>query len=133
MKRLKKLLLAVVLLPALLLLGCVAWEVYGMCANYIATARQTQQLQAELARCIDDFGLIEVYSETGNLSGTGNHVECASKITFSTGLIEDEIADAMAEYCAARHAGWGIGQTEDGAWWFSMDTAAPFPDNIEGH
>lgn len=133
MKQLKKLFLAVVLLPALLLAGCAAWEVYGLCANHAATARQTQQLQAELARCIDDFELIEVYSETGNLSGTGNHVECASKITFSTNLTEDEIADAMAEYCAARHAGWGVGQTEDGAWWFYMDTSAPFPDNIEGH
>lgn len=133
MKRLKKLLLAVVLLPVLLFAGCVAWEVYGLCANHAATARQTRQLQAELARCIDDFGLIGVDSETGNLSGTGNHVECASKITFSTGLTEDEIAAAMAEYCAERHAGWGIGRTEDGAWWFYMDTSAPFPDNIEGH
>lgn len=133
MKHLKKLLLAVVLLPVLLPLGCVAWEVCGLCANHIATARQTQQLQAELARCIDDFGLIDVVSETGNLSGTGNHVECASKITFSSNLTRDEIAAAMEEYCAARHAGWGIGQTEDGAWWFYMDTAAPFPDNIEGH
>ena len=133
MKQLKKLLLAALLLPVLLLAGCVAWEVYGMCANHAATARQTQQLQAELARSIDDFGLIGVDSETGNLSGTGNHVECASRITFSTGLTEAEIADVMAEYCAARCAGWDIGQTKDGAYWFSMNTSAPFPDNIEGH
>lgn len=133
MKQLKKLLLAAVLLPMLLPAGCVAWEVYGMCANHAATARQTQQLQAELARCIDDFGLIGADSETGNLSGTGNHVECASRVTFSTGLTRDEIADAMAEYCAARHADWDIGQTEDGAYWFYMSASAPFPDNIEGH
>ena len=104
-----------------------------MCANHAAAARQTRQLQAELTRRIEGITVVDARSETGNLSGTGNHVECASVVLFSAELTQGEIESAMAEYCAAQDAVWAVKQTGEGVWRFYMERPAPFPDNIEGH
>ena len=46
---------------------------------------------------ISGIEIIDVNSETGNASGTGNHVECMSMITFSTEMSESEIQAVMPE------------------------------------
>lgn len=133
MKWLKRTGVAILFLPFLLIVGVIAFEILGMCVNHAATNRQTKKLQAELTEGIADIEIIHVDSETGNSSGTGNHVECMSTIIFSTEMKESEIEGIMAaqydfddECCAIR-------KEEDRTYSIYLETAAPFPDNIEGH
>ena len=73
-----------------------------------------------------------MYSETGNTSGTGNHVDCLSVITFSSKQSLAEIKDCMSEYYVWDD-GCFVEEKEDGSYQFYLNTSAPFPDNIEGH
>ena len=71
-------------LPIALIAVWVLYEIFGMCINHIATKNQTNTLRTNLESEISDIEIISVYSETGNTSGTGNHVDCMSLIMFST-------------------------------------------------
>jgi len=104
-----------------------------MCVNHIATKQQTDMLQANLEKQIPDIEIVGVYSETGNTSGTGNHVECLSSILFSTEMQESEIKDSMAEYYEFDEWSCYLTKTEDGHYLFYLNMSAPFADNIEGH
>ena len=98
MKWFKRIGMAILFLPFILILGVIVFEIVGMSVNHAATDRQTKKLQANLTEGISDLEIINVNSETGNSSGTGNHVECMSTITFSTEMNESEIQGAMAAY-----------------------------------
>ena len=124
---------AVLLLPVLLIGLFVLYELFGFCANHAATRRQTDQLQANLEREIPDLEILEVYSETGNTSGTGNHVDCLSSITFSTGLTEAEIKSRLSAYYEYGEWTCFVEQTGERTFRFYLNTSAPFPDNLEGH
>lgn len=104
-----------------------------MCVNHMATWKQTVSLQADLEREISDIEVISVYSETGNTSGTGNHVDCLSSIVFSTEMEKTEIEDRMSKDYA--FDGWSsyVDQADDGYYTIYINTSAPFADNIEGH
>lgn len=86
-----------------------------------------------LENAISDIEILSVYSETGNTSGTGNHVDCLSSITFSTEMQETEIEDCLSEYYV--FDGWScyVDKTDNGNYIISVNTSAPFADNIEGH
>ena len=133
MKWLKRSGAAVLLLPFLCSISFILYEVFGMCINHIATERQTAELRSNLESVIQDIQIISVSSETGNTSGTGNHVDCLSSITFSTQMQESEIKDSMAEYYELNEWSCYITKTEDGLYLFYLNTSAPFADNIEGH
>lgn len=133
MKWFKRIGIAVLFLPFIFISGMIVFEIFGMCVNHAATDRQTKELQCDLEDNIPDMKIIDVFSETGNLSGTGNHVECLSVITFSTGLTEDEIVKAMSEYYDLNQESSFIEHKEDGCYTIYLETSAPFPDNIEGH
>ena len=133
MKWLKRTGAAVLLLPFLCSISFILYEVFGMCINHIATERQTAELRSNLESVIQDIQIISVSSETGNTSGTGNHVDCLSSITFSTQMQESEIKDSMAEYYELNEWSCYITKTEDGLYLFYLNTSAPFADNIEGH
>lgn len=133
MKWLKRIGAAVLLLPFICIISFILYEVFGMCINHIATERQTAELQNNLESVICDIQIISVSSETGNTSGTGNHVDCLSSITFSTQMQESEIKDSMAEYYELNEWSCYITKTEDGLYLFYLNTSAPFADNIEGH
>lgn len=133
MKWLKRTGAAVLSLPLICIISFILYEVFGMCINHIATERQTAELQNNLESVICDIQIISVSSETGNTSGTGNHVDCLSSITFSTQMQESEIKDSMAEYYELNEWSCYITKTEDGLYLFYLNTSAPFADNIEGH
>lgn len=124
---------ALLSLPFILIAAFISYEVFGMCANHISTSKQTRSLQMDLQKEIPDIKIISVYSETGNTSGTGNHVDRLSSIIFSSEMPETEIEDRMSKYYALD--GWScyLRRTDDGHHMIYLNTPAPFPDNIEGH
>lgn len=104
-----------------------------MCINHIATEKQTKTLQMNLENEISDVEIVSIYSETGNTSGTGNHVDCLSSIIFSTEMQKTEIEDRMAKYYVFDEWSCYINKTDDGNYMVYLNTSAPFADNIEGH
>lgn len=120
-------------LPIALVIVWVIYEIFGMCINHIATKEQTNTLRRNLEREISDIDIISVYSETGNTSGTGNHVDCLSFIIFSTQMQETEIEDCMSKYYVFDEWSCYVDKTDDGYYKIYINTSAPFADNIEGH
>lgn len=133
MKRGKGIGIMIILMPFILIAAVILYEMVGMCVNHAATDRQTNGLQADLTENIPDITILEINSVTGNASGTGNHVECMSTITFSTKMTENEIKEAMSEYFASDNKYCMIKKEEESCYSFYVETSAPFPDNIEGH
>ncbi|MDE7202271.1 MAG: hypothetical protein K2O91_10315 [Lachnospiraceae bacterium] len=133
MKVLKRIGLVILSLPIFLIVFFILYEIFGMCVNHMTTRHQTDQLQANLEKEISDFKIVEVYSETGNTSGTGNHVDCLSAITFSTEMQDMEIKNSMSKYYHFDEWDCFVTKTEDGNYLFYLNTSAPFRDNIEGH
>lgn len=133
MKALKKTGIVLLFLPILLIVLFILYEIFGMCINHMTTKTQTDELQKNLKTEISDIQMIDVYSETGNTSGTGNHVDCLSSITFSTEMQEAEIKNRMSKYYQFNEDSCYVTKTEDGNYLFYLNTTAPFADNIEGH
>ena len=119
--------------PIALVVVWVLYEIFGMCINHIATNEQTNTLQTNLESEISDIRIISVYSETGNTSGTGNHVDCMSSIIFSTEMQETEIEDCMSKYYVFDEWSCYVNKTDDGYYKIYINTSAPFANNIEGH
>ena len=87
-----------------------------------------QKKQKLKGRKHEEATIVDAHSFTGNTSGTGNHVECESKVTFNSDMAEDEvdrIFDAKYKYREL--------ENEDGSYIITVYGDAPFPDNIEGH
>ncbi len=133
MKWLKRLGITVLLLPTILLVIWGLYEVYGMCVNHMTTEEQTRTLQANLETEISDIEIVSVYSETGNTSGTGNHVDCLSLIIFSTEMQKNEIEDRMSKYYVLDEWYCFVNKMDDGNYTIYINTSAPFVDNLEGH
>ncbi len=133
MKYLKRIALVLISLPLVLTGIFIFYEVFGMCANHLATQRQTRQLVAVLETEVPDIEFIDIHSETGNTSGTGNHVDCLSSVIFSTGMRQSDLEDELFQHYAYDEWSCFLKQTEDGCYRFYLNTSAPFADNIEGH
>lgn len=133
MKWFRRIGMTILFLPFILILGVIVFEISGMCVNHAATDRQTKKLQADLTEGISDIEIIHINSETGNSSGTGNHVECMSTIKFATEMTQSEIEGAMSAYYDFDNECCVIRKEEDEAYSIYLETTAPFWDNIEGH
>lgn len=133
MKWIKYICITIISLPFILIIFFVLYEIFGMYVNHYATHRQTRRLQANLEKEIEDIKIIDVYSYTGNISGTGNHVECLSVITFSTSVDENKINEIMSKHYNFGNQNCSLERTAEGIYSFRQETSAPFPDNIEGH
>lgn len=133
MKWLRRLGIVILFLPIILAAFWGIYEIYGICINHMTTREQTRTLQMNLEREIFDIEIINVYSETGNTSGTGNHVDCLSSIIFSTEMQEPEIEECLSKYYEFDEWSCYINKTEDGNYTIYINTSAPFADNIEGH
>lgn len=133
MKLIKRTGLALLFLPVILILIFILYEFIGMCVNHSATRQQTMKLRTNLENAILDITIVDVYSETGNTSGTGNHVDCLSAVTFSTKMQESEIKNSMSEYYEFDEWSCYIDKTDDGNYLFYLNVPAPFENNIEGH
>ena len=133
MKWIRKILISLCILPFLLIAALVLFEVFGMCVNHIATARQTNRLKKVLEKEIGDVEIIDIYSVTGNTSGTGNHVDCMSVATFITAKQQTEIENILSGYYELNEWSCFVTRSEAGDFTFCLITSAPFRDNIEGH
>lgn len=133
LKHLKKIALAIIALPLLLTGILFLYEIFGMCVNHLATKSQTKRLTAVLEAEVPDVVLLEIYSETGNTSGTGNHVDCLSEVIFSTGMQQADLEKKLYQHYGYDEQGCFLSQTEEGYYRFYLNTSAPFADNIEGH
>ncbi|MCI9336422.1 MAG: hypothetical protein HFH93_02595 [Lachnospiraceae bacterium] len=133
MKWIKRFGIVMLSLPIALAVVWVLYEIVGMYINHITTKEQTNTLRTNLESEISDIEIIHVYSETGNTSGTGNHVDCLSSIIFSTEMRETEIEECMSKYYV--FDGWScyVNKTDNGYYIIYINTSAPFADNIEGH
>lgn len=125
MKWLKRFGIAVLTLPFALIIIWGLYEVFGMCVNHLTTKEQTRTLQTNLENEISDIEIVSVYSETGNTSGTGNHVDCLSLVIFSTKMQDAEIEERMSKYYVLDEWSCYVNQTEDGYYTFSINTSAP--------
>jgi hypothetical protein len=98
-KRIKPLLIGAgvtcVAIPILLIAFWIVIEIVGVFANHAATDKQTRNLRNVIIHEIDDAQIIDEYSETGNTSGTGNHVDCLSRITFKSGKDSETISKSF--------------------------------------
>jgi len=133
MKWIKRFVAVIIGLPVALVIIWGMYQAFGMYVNHNATREQTKTLQMNLESEISDIEIISVYSETGNTSGTGNHVECLSSITFSTEMRETEIEECLSEYYVFDGWNYYLDKTDDGYYIIYINTSAPFADNIEGH
>jgi hypothetical protein len=120
--------ITIVSIPVLLLALFVVIEVVGSIANHAATNKQTNELTAYIEKSIEDASIIDTYSFTGNTSGTGNHVECESMITFNSDMSEDDVNHIFEVRYKYREL-----EKKDGSYVITVYADAPFPDNIEGH
>ena len=94
MKALKKIGIGLILLPLILIVIYILFELVGMCVNHISTDRQTDKLQSTLSAAVSDIDIINAESWTGN-TGNGNHVECVSEVTFTSTMGVEDIAAAF--------------------------------------
>lgn len=159
MKVLKGIGLVVVCIPVLLVALFVAYELVGAAVNHAATAAQTERLKKTLRAELPSAEILDAYAETGNTSGTGNHVDMLSVVLFRTEAGELEIAEklkdgldwdggegrwvAQAAAIQAEHErdGYafsfldGLACPEDLEHCYILywNESAPFADNIEGH
>lgn len=133
MKWVKRFGIVMLSLPIALPVVWALYEIFGMYINHITTKEQTNTLRTNLESEISDIEIISVYSETGNTSGTGNHVECLSSITFSTEMRKTEIEECMSKYYVFDGWNYYLNKTDDGYYIIYINTSAPFADNIEGH
>ena len=65
MKWLKRLGVALLCLPVMLVVVFVIYEIFGMCMNHIATKEQTDTLRGNLENEISDIEIVNVYWKPG--------------------------------------------------------------------
>ena len=130
MKKSFKSMLAIFAIPLLL----IGYEVLGIIVNHTATGIQTNRLRHNIVDTFPDTEIISVKSETGNTSGTGNHVDCLSCITFTSDLSLSEVQDKLSSTYDWSDLSCYVNETTTkGQYLFFLRKRAPFVNNIEGH
>ena len=137
-KIVKRTMKVVICIPLVLIILVIAFEIIGMIVNHIATGMQTRELKNMIKTELTSAEIIDTYSETGNTSGTGNHVDMLSEILFSTDDSLDEIESKLQDNLEFDEWSCWIeevdipGQTGQ-CYLLYVNESAPFADNIEGH
>ena len=130
MKVLKNVFIGILAVPLLLII----YEVFGMIVNHSTTGIQTNNLRRDIVDAIPNTRIIAVESQTGNTSGTGNHVDCLSCITFSSDLSLSEVEEKLSNTYEWNDLNCYVEETDvAGEYLFFLRKRAPFADNIEGH
>ena len=115
-------------------LAFIVFELAGMIVNHISTAVQTSCLRSDIVDAFPKAEILSVESETGNTTGTGNHVDCLSCITFSSDLSLSEVQEKLSGTYEWNDLGCYVNETDTaGVYCFFLRKRAPFPNNIEGH
>ena len=128
MKTHKKVLISILAVPLLLIF----FEVFGMIVNHASTGIQTNRLRREIIDTIPNTEIISIESETGNTTGTGNHVDCLTRITFTSDLSLSEVQNKLSKSCKGNDC-YVKGTDKAGEYLFFLRKHAPFSGNIEGH
>lgn len=153
----------ITIIPIIIIIGFVFFQIVGMAVNHYATDRQTEELISVVKETVADVDVWDSYSETGNTSGTGNHVDMLSVVVFQTKESEEEFkknieknventiskVDEWGFYVESIEAiekgkgenGWvpmyydklSLPEDKSGCYLVYLCNAAPFEDNIEGH
>ena len=130
MKALKKVLIGILVVPLLMVL----FEIFGIIVNHASTGIQTNRLRRDIVAVIPNTEIISVKSQTGNTTGTGNHVDCLSQITFTSDLPLSDVRDKLDSTYEWNDLSCYVKETEKkGEYLFFLRKRAPFADNIEGH
>ena len=145
-------------LPFLLVGLFILYEAVGMAVNHAASAWQTKNAIDLLNTGLSSVEIVDSYTETGNTSGTGNHVDMLTAVIFKTdaslleieGLIDRNYGldewycwiEEMKEVSAAREkdpyfypyvAEMEVPDNLEHTYLLYINNSAPFVDNIEGH
>lgn len=130
MKSFSKFLLCIFAIPLIM----IALEIFGIIVNHASTGIQTSHLQHNITEAIPNTEIISVESQTGNTTGTGNHVDCLTRITFISDLSLSEVQDKLSSTYKWSDLNCYVAETETkGEYLFFLRKRAPFADNIEGH
>ena len=130
MKKNKKVLISIFAVPLFLIM----FELFGMAVNHSSTGIQTNRLRRNIVDAIPDTEIISFESRTGNTTGTGNHVDCLSCITFSSDLSLSEVQDKLSGDYDWNDLSCYVEETDTaGEYLFFLRKRAPFAGNIEGH
>lgn len=149
MKILKRIGIAVICIPLVLIFAYIVFEFIGMAVNHYSTHQQTNSLKETILSVAPESGILATYSETGNISGTGNHVDMLSVILLKTDMELSELERSLNEYYPLDDCTLWVEQTGsvkaqyDGFLFIPEEAqntcmvylcqSAPFVDNIEGH
>ena len=130
MKKNKKVLISILAVPLFLIL----FELFGMIVNHTSTGIQTNRLRRDIADVIPNAEIISVESQTGNTTGTGNHVDCLTQITFKSKLSLSDVRDKLDDTYEWNDLNCYVEEMEEtGEYLFFLRKRAPFANNIEGH
>ena len=130
MKTMKKVLIGILAVPLFLIL----FEIFGMIINHASTGIQTNRLRHDIVDAIPNTEIISVESQTGNTTGTGNHVHCLTQITFTSNLSLSDVRDKLDDTYEWNDLSCYVEETNKaGEYLFYLRKRAPFADNIEGH
>lgn len=157
MKILKRIGIAVACIPLVLILAYIAFELIGMAVNHYSTEQQTNSLRETISSVIPKLEILDTYSETGNTSGTGNHVDMLSVILIKSDMELSEIESSLNKYYPLDEWSFWIEETSSvksrydelglpsfykflsvpeetqSTYIVYLCQSAPFVDNIEGH
>ena len=130
MKTHKKDLIVILAIPLFLIL----FEIIGMAVNHASTGIQTNRLRRNIVAAFPNTEIITVDSQTGNTTGTGNHVDCLTRITFTSDLSLSEVQNKLSGDYEWNDLRCYVEDTDTaGEYLFFLRKPAPFPGNIEGH
>lgn len=127
--------ITIAMIPSLMITHGIGYEIYGYLANHAATDKQTKALEKVIVTEIDGVQIKDVYSETGNTTGTSNHVDCLSRITFSSDKDQDHVSEILKKHydCNDEDYFTVTIKRENGIYIVTQISQAPYPYNIEGH
>jgi len=109
------------------------FEIFGMIVNHASTGVQTNRLRRNIVNAIPNTKIISSESRTGNTSGTGNHVDCLTQITFTSTLSLSDVRDKLDNTYDWNDSCYVKKTEKEGEYLFFLLNSAPFADNIEGH
>ncbi len=143
-KVIKRIFITILCIPLLIIVAFIGYEIVGAIANSISSEKQTK----EIVSIIDETSseIIDTYTFTGNVSGTGNHVDMLSLIIVKTENInelEKQMQDfgckiTPLEIISDNHLTGQIKEMNipndiSNCYLIKVCNSAPFEDNIRGH
>lgn len=153
----KRIGIAVICIPFAIIFIYIAFELIGITVNHYATSQQTKSLKKTILSVAPESEILDTYSETGNTSGTGNHVDMLSVILVKTDAEFSVLENSFNGYYLSDDCAFWIEETDSvksrydecslpsfyeflsvpketqSTYIVYLCQPAPFADNMEGH